>query len=96
MTTHVLRWLGATVAVVGALLGRADRPASAQQDQAPYRNRALPIEKRVDDLLRRMTLEEKVGQMTQADHASLKSASDVDTLFLSSVLSGGSSELPDG
>ena len=66
-----------------------------QQNEAPYRNRALPIEKRVEDLLGRMTLDEKIGQMTQADHASLKDATEVDTLFLGSVLSGGDSELPD-
>src|SRR5437867_4019285 len=39
--------------------------ASAQVSQArpPYSNPTLPIERRVDDLLARMTLEEKVGQM---------------------------------
>ncbi len=31
----------------------------------PYQNAALPISERVDDLLSRMTLEEKIGQMTQ-------------------------------
>lgn len=31
----------------------------------PYRNPALPIEQRVDDLLKRMTLEEKVDQLMQ-------------------------------
>src|SRR5471032_1221899 len=29
----------------------------------PFRNSALPIEKRVDDLVSRMTLEEKVSQL---------------------------------
>ena len=33
--------------------------------QPPYMDPSLPVEKRVKDLLRRMTLEEKVGQMTQ-------------------------------
>src|SRR5438034_11421605 len=39
--------------------------ASAQVSQArpPYSDPTLPIERRVDDLLARMTLEEKVGQM---------------------------------
>ena len=31
----------------------------------PYKDPALPLEQRVDDLLSRMTLEEKVGQMNQ-------------------------------
>lgn len=34
---------------------------------APYTNPALPIPERVEDLLGRMTLEEKVGQMLQLD-----------------------------
>ncbi len=45
-------------------------PTQAQQaptEQAPYMNPALPLEKRVDDLIGRMTLEEKVSQMR--DHA---------------------------
>ena len=46
----------------------------------------------VHDLLSRMTLEEKVGQMIQANSASLKDPSDVENLFLGSVLSGGSSD----
>src|ERR1044072_7519035 len=39
--------------------------ASAQVSQArpPYLDPTLPIERRIDDLLGRMTLEEKVGQM---------------------------------
>jgi len=44
------------------------------------------------DLLSRMTLEEKVGQMVQANSASLKDPSDVETYFLGSILSGGSSD----
>jgi beta-glucosidase-like glycosyl hydrolase len=37
--------------------------SSAQGPTAPYNNRSLPIQKRVDDLVARMTLEEKVSQM---------------------------------
>ena len=33
------------------------------QPKLPYRNASLPIEERVSDLLSRMTLEEKVGQL---------------------------------
>ena len=33
------------------------------KDVLPYRNAALPVEQRVADLLSRMTLEEKVGQL---------------------------------
>jgi beta-glucosidase len=40
-------------------------PLSAQQatEDAPYRNPKLPIEQRVDELVSRMTLEEKVDQL---------------------------------
>src|SRR5271169_1806239 len=33
------------------------------QNTAPYMDASLPVEKRVDDLVARMTLEEKVSQM---------------------------------
>ena len=33
----------------------------------PYKNPDLPIQERIADLLGRMTLEEKVGQMMQLD-----------------------------
>lgn len=38
---------------------------SAQERLPDYRNPNLPIEQRVQDLLKRMTLEEKVGQLTR-------------------------------
>ena len=47
---------------------------------------------KVRALLSSMTLEEKVGQMVQANSASLKDPSDVENYFLGSVLSGGSSD----
>ena len=50
----------------------------------------------VHGLLSRMTLEEKIGQMIQANSASLKDPSDVEKLFLGSILSGGSSDPKSG
>ncbi|MFL5863697.1 MAG: glycoside hydrolase family 3 protein [Solirubrobacteraceae bacterium] len=58
----------------------------------PYQNPVLPISQRVDDLLSRMTLAEKVGQMTQAERASVDA--DTSTITkdnLGSLLSGGGS-----
>lgn len=46
----------------------------------------------VEDLLDRMTLEEKVGQMAQADLAGLSSLEEISQLALGSVLSGGDSD----
>ncbi|HEX5398864.1 MAG TPA: glycoside hydrolase family 3 N-terminal domain-containing protein [Verrucomicrobiae bacterium] len=50
----------------------------------------------VDALLARMTLDEKIGQMTQVDSSALKDKADVQKYFLGSVLSGGTSDPPTG
>lgn len=57
-----------------------------------YLDPHAPVQKRVSDLLGRMTLAEKIGQMTQAERASLTpDDSAVTTLGLGSILSGGGS-----
>src|SRR5580704_10318497 len=43
-------------------------------------------------LLSRMTLDEKIGQMTQPDQLFLKDPSDIETYFIGSILSGGDSD----
>jgi beta-glucosidase len=43
-------------------------------------------------LLARMTLEEKIGQMTQAEQDKLTDETDIETLFLGSLFSGGDSD----
>jgi beta-glucosidase len=50
----------------------------------------------VNELLAKMTLDEKIGQMTQAEQDAIKDLNDVQTLFLGSVLSGGSSDPKEG
>ncbi|MBD8472186.1 glycoside hydrolase family 3 C-terminal domain-containing protein [Sphingomonas sp. CFBP 8765] len=52
-----------TTAATGTLVAqtRVDRAASAQR--MPYKDASQPVAARVEDLLRRMTLEEKVAQM---------------------------------
>ena len=47
---------------------------------------------KVRALLGRMTLEEKVGQMVQAEQSALKELSDIENYFLGSLLSGGTSD----
>ena len=57
-------WFSAAMAAAGALLIFAPGCfAQAADTTAPYLNSAVPIEKRVDDLVSKMTLEEKVSQM---------------------------------
>lgn len=55
-----------------------------------YKDENQPIEDRVEDLLKRMTLEEKIGQMTQID-LSVASFDAIKTYSIGSVLSGGDS-----
>jgi beta-glucosidase len=50
----------------------------------------------VKKLLSQMTFEEKIGQMTQAEHGGLKDITDVEKYYLGSILSGGSSDPENG
>ena len=52
------------------------------------------IDLKVEQLIKKMTLEEKVGQMTQVDHRYLENKSDIEKYFIGSLLSGGGS-VPD-
>ncbi|MBN1312098.1 MAG: glycoside hydrolase family 3 C-terminal domain-containing protein, partial [Anaerolineae bacterium] len=55
----------------------------------PYLDASLPVSERVADLLTRMSLEEKVGQITQANHQALADRQDIAAYYLGSLLSGG-------
>ena len=55
----------------------------------PYLNSNLPVAQRVADLMSRMTLDDKIGQMTQAERGDLTHQSDITTNALGSLLSGG-------
>jgi beta-glucosidase len=57
----------------------------------PYLDSKLPIKKRVADLVKRMSLEEKAGQMTQAERGGVGTGGDIATYDLGSLLSGGGS-----
>ena len=50
----------------------------------------------VKALLAKMTIQEKVGQMTQPDISALKDPSDIENLFLGSLLSGGNADPKEG
>ena len=50
--------------------------------------------KYINELVGKMTLEEKIGQMTQVDYRYLKDKSDITKYFLGSILSGGGSTPP--
>ncbi|MBK9926488.1 MAG: glycoside hydrolase family 3 C-terminal domain-containing protein [Anaerolineales bacterium] len=61
---------------------------------AIYTDPSQPIETRVEDLLKRMTLDEKIGQMTQVERFSLKSG-DITKYYIGSVLNGGGGAPPE-
>ncbi|MGZ6624751.1 MAG: glycoside hydrolase family 3 protein [Solirubrobacteraceae bacterium] len=71
---------------------RATHDTASPAGTLPYQNPVLPISQRVQDLLSRMTLAEKIGQMTQAERASVDTdTSKITTDNLGSLLSGGGS-----
>ncbi len=61
-----------------------------------YLDPKAPIDKRVEDLLGRMNIDEKIGQMIQVDNSALQNNnSAIATYYMGSVLSGGDSKTGD-
>jgi beta-glucosidase len=65
-------------------------PAIAHADVPPARKAGVPAPD-VEALLAQMTLDEKIGQMTQVDKTALKDGREVHDFFIGSVLSGADS-----
>jgi beta-glucosidase len=80
----------AAATMVAAGFAAAPEPRTAAAAVLPYQDPTLPVAQRVTDLLGRMTLDDKVGQMVQAERA-VVSPGDLTTYRLGSVLSGGGS-----
>ncbi|HEY0483110.1 MAG TPA: glycoside hydrolase family 3 N-terminal domain-containing protein [Kofleriaceae bacterium] len=80
-----------TIVLVAAAAGVGlFAPGTAAAQTPPYKDPSLPVATRVNDLLGRMSLDEKLGQMTQAERASISSAQ-ITQFRIGSVLSGGGS-----
>ncbi len=66
-----------------------DQGIECDTSQAPYRDTSLPIEQRVHDLLGRMTLQEKIGQIALVEKNSIRDKEDITRYGLGALLSGG-------
>src|SRR5258706_12371782 len=63
-------------------------PTALARSSAAYQDPSLPVAQRVKDLLGRMTLDEKIGQMTLANKNGIK-GNDIQDKFIGGLLSGG-------
>jgi beta-glucosidase len=83
----------ATLAALGALTVATVVASSTSAAPAAARKAFFSVhDAEAKALLATMTLEEKVGQMTQAEQEKLTDVKDIQTYFLGSLLSGGSSD----
>ncbi|KAL8039928.1 hypothetical protein ABFX02_10G068300 [Erythranthe guttata] len=64
--------------------------ADAAEYKALYKDPKMPINRRIKDLLARMTLEEKIGQMVQIERT-VASRDVINKYYIGSVLGGGGS-----
>lgn len=82
--------IGFIVLTIGAC-SKDDGPMNNEPDVEIYKDPSYSVEERVEDLLARMTVDEKVGQMTQAGRAFLADNRHITLYKLGSLLSGGGS-----
>ncbi len=80
-----------TLTPTGATLSGASPVVVINAHGLPYLNAHLPVAQRVADLLGRMSLADKVGQMTQAERGAVGDGTDIAKYRLGSLLSGGGS-----
>jgi beta-glucosidase len=81
----------ATLSIAAAVAVGHPAPAALPAGGLPYQDPSLPVADRVHDLMSRMTLDDEIGQMTQAERTALNPQSDLATFRIGSVLSGGGS-----
>jgi beta-glucosidase len=82
--------LSCLVAAIAVPAFLAAPPADAPQ------RKLSSFDPQIKPLLAQMTLDEKIGQMTQPDQEYIKDLSDIENLALGSILSGGSSDPKEG
>lgn len=94
-TTPALRFLIVVfilaIFVVSALATRTEKPAPAGTSKALYRDPKAPLEDRVEDLLSRMTVAEKIGQMAMVERKYVFDRGDIARYGIGALVSGGGS-----
>ena len=66
-----------------------DENSNCHKTNLPYQDQTLPIDKRVTDLMDRMTVAEKIGQMVLVEKNSIHDLHDITKYNLGALLSGG-------
>jgi beta-glucosidase len=87
------RWIAGALCIVltGVML------VSCQVGSVMSKSKSLTsYDVQVKQLLSQMTLDEKIGQMTQAEQDAIKDLNDIEKYFLGSILSGGNSDPKEG
>ena len=89
MKIKLARWCAAGLAAVALFVLIQLVYAAGPKPLSSYDAQVKPI-------LAKMTLDEKIGQMTQPDQEYVKDLADISNLFIGSVLSGGGSDPKEG
>jgi beta-glucosidase len=95
MSTSRRQFLAGSLAAAGASLLPRRTLAAARASAASPAGNVKPLssfDPQAKQLLAQLTLEEKVGQMTQPDQMYLKNLDDLQTFHIGSLLSGGDSD----
>ena len=86
MSSRLFPLAAATLALLLAAV------VTTQTAPVPAQAKLLAFDAQAKALLAKMTLAEKIGQMTQPDQLYIKDRSDIEKYFVGSVLSGGDSD----
>ncbi len=84
------------ILILSCLLAIVLLAASCHQTSSVSAKPLSSFDAQVRPWVAQMTLDEKIGQMTQAELSGLKDMSDIETYFIGSILSGGNSDPKEG
>jgi beta-glucosidase len=90
-TPSVGKTIPVKITATGASVTAAEATVVINAHGLPYLDAKLPVAQRVADVMSRMSLADKVGQMTQAERNAVGNGSEIVRYRLGSLLSGGGS-----